>query len=192
MHQFIFGESMTVNEPASAGSTLLLSSSFSESTLITGFNLCQRFYYHASEVMFHMGCASKQVMHNDSHPLKDISPMQRANLINSYVRLTTVLDDAPGCLQSFARVDNTTETSPGGNFSLLNLHVQVANLLVTNFYLRMLVTQRCAEDGLQSLLGLPEDPLLMDLRRSEIARDIVRVVQDAPFEALRINGEPLV
>ncbi|KAL2026895.1 hypothetical protein VTO58DRAFT_102876 [Aureobasidium pullulans] len=31
----------------------------------------------------------------------------------------------------------------------------------------------------------------MDLRRSEIARDIVRVVQDAPFEALRINGEPL-
>ncbi|THW98915.1 hypothetical protein D6D13_10427, partial [Aureobasidium pullulans] len=130
---------------------------FSESTLITGFKLCQRFYYHAAEVIFHMGCASKQVMHDDSHPLKEPSPTQRANLINSYARLTTVLDDALGCLQSFARVDNTTETSLGGDFSLLNLHVQVANLLVTKFYLRMLVTQRCAEDGLQSLLGLPED-----------------------------------
>lgn len=32
----------------------------------------------------------------------------------------------------------------------------------------------------------------MNWRRSEIARDMVHVICDAHFEALRINGEPLV
>jgi len=192
MHQFVLGDSMTVDEPDSAGLMLLSSCSYSERMIIIGFNLCQKFFYHASELMFHMRYAAKQVDRDDPDPIRDISVSQRSNLIHSYVRLTTVLDEAPKCLQSFAGLDNANAGSPRDGSHLLSLQVQVANLLVTNNHLRMLVTQRCAEDGLQSILGLPQDTLLMDLRRSEIARDLVHVIRDAPFEALSINGEPLV
>lgn len=192
MHQFILGENMTVKEPESTGLTLLSSCSYSEKMIIVGFNLCQRFFYHASELMFHMRYAAKHLDHHDPDPMRDISVSQRTKLIQSYVQLITVLDDAPRCLQSFAGVDDTSPGSPSEVSGLLGHQVQMANLLITNHHLRMLVTQRCAEDGLHSILGLPQDALLMDLRRSEIARDMVHVIRDAPFEALRINGEPLV
>jgi len=192
MHQFILGESTTVTEPESAGLTLLSSCSYSERMFIVGFNLCQRFFYHASELMLHMRYAAKQVDHHDPDSTRDISVSQRTKLIQSYVKLTTVLDEAPRCLQSFAGADGTSPGSPNQVSGLLGHQVQVANLLITNNHLRMLVTQRCAEDRLHSILGLPQDALLLDLRRSKIARDMVHVIRDAPFEALRINGEPLV
>lgn len=191
MHQFMFGESMTVQEPGAADSALLSSGTYSEQELINGFNLCQRLFYHASELVFHIRYASKQV--NERSNLDSyLSSYQRASIIKSYIRLITLLDDAPECLRGFSRTDRTRPNTLCQEPEPRSIDVQVANLLVTSVYLRMLITQRCSEGGFQVLLGLPEDQLLMDLHRSETARHMVRVMKEAPFEALRINGEPLV
>lgn len=144
---------MTVKEPEVAGLGLPSSCSYSQRMIIVGSDLCQRFFYHASELMLNLRYAAKQVDHHEPDPMRDIS--QRTQLIQTYVKLTTVLDEAPRCLQSFVATDGTSLGSSREVPGLLGHQVQVANLLITNNHLRMLVTQPCAKYGVHSILGLP-------------------------------------
>jgi hypothetical protein len=42
------------------------------------------------------------------------------------------------------------------------------------------------------LLGVSEQPIMLAFRKTEIAQEMLRVIQTAPFEALKVNGESCV
>lgn len=75
------------------------------------------------------------------------------------------------------------DQSPSHQTSL----TQVANLQVTYHCLRLVIAQK-----LEDLGYFNEHPDTLALRKTEIARDFLRIIHDAPLWSLQVNGEPCV
>jgi hypothetical protein len=67
---------------------------------------------------------------------------------------------------------------------------QVADLQVTYNCLRMHIMQRLEGVGYFSFIA--EEKHMLLLRKTEVARDMVRVLQTLPFWSLQVNSEPCV
>jgi hypothetical protein len=112
-----------------------------------------------------------------------ITAHEKDHLDALYVRFITCLDDLPPYLQSYtfaALADGSRETTK-------QFLIQCANLQVSIHCLRMVITQK-----LENLPYYKSDIGHSDLRKTEIARDMLRVIQEAPFWSLQVNGEPYV
>jgi hypothetical protein len=98
----------------------------------------------------------------------------------------TCLDDLPPYLQT----DTFVAGRPGENTQLKQYIIQCANLQVSQHCLRMVITQRF-EDLEFFAPGIEHTDMLL-VRKTEIARDMLRVIREAPFWSLQVNGEPCV
>lgn len=109
----------------------------------------------------------------------------RQKLDDLYVQFITCLDELPPYLQSYtfaATASGGKETTQSNQFI-----IQCANLQVSLHCLRMVITQK-----FEDLFYFGTSMEQADLRRTEIARDMLRVIHEAPFWSLRVNGEPYV
>jgi len=70
--------------------------------------------------------------------------------------------------------------------------IQRINLQVTFQSLSLIVLQRFLDLKLLPLLGLSSEPVMIALKKTEIAREMLLAIQTAPFEFLQINGESCV
>lgn len=70
--------------------------------------------------------------------------------------------------------------------------IQRINLQVTFQSLSLIILQRFLDLNLLSLLGLSSEPVMIALKKTEIAREMLLAIQTAPFEFLQINGESCV
>ncbi|KAL1854952.1 hypothetical protein VTK73DRAFT_8633 [Phialemonium thermophilum] len=191
-------------------------------SLIVGFNANIRLWQSASDLLLALRLLrerqqqqqQQQQQHQQQQPPGVVSPVQhqqqqqhispedRSHINSLYVRFATCLDDLPPCLHARAllgpRDDPTTSSSsvpsPGGPRHHRQYVVQAANLQVTYHCLRMVITQRLEDHGyfLGGAGGGPDSVDMLVLRKTEIARDLLQIIRDAPFWALQVNGEPCV
>lgn len=115
----------------------------------------------------------------------ELTPERRNRLDALYIRFITCLDDLPPFLHSytFAAIAGVgKEVSKQNQFI-----IQCANLQVSMHCLRMVITQK-----FEDLSYFPPGIKQADLRKTEIARDMIRVIHEAPFWSLQVNGEPYV
>ena len=119
-------------------------------------------------------------------PLTTSPAEQRRYFYALYVAFVTELDRLPAFLQPW----QPTSSSPDTQSSFFM--GQTVNLFVSFYCLRVVILQ-----NLQQLACFQEASSLaeiesVDLRTTEIVRDMLRLLHDAPFWALQVNGEPLV
>lgn len=145
-------------------------------TYIEGFNANLRLWQNASDLLLEMRLLQDQeqqdISHSGHRPL--LAAEERSLLDVLSIRFITSLDDLPPYLQSYTFATlavDVKETTRANQFL-----IQCANLQVSVHCLRMVITQKL--EGLSYYAPGVEHA---DLRRTEIARDILRVIHEAPF-----------
>ncbi|KAF4975736.1 hypothetical protein FZEAL_7512 [Fusarium zealandicum] len=195
IHKFSFESGITTAYPMgiedeasiiSPGNTST-SSEGTQKTCIEGFNANLRLWQNASDLLLELRLLQDR-QHRDlpmPNYLSLLTPEDRNRLDTIYIRFITCLDDLPPYLQSytFAALAGPSREANHVNQFL----IQCANLQVSVHCLRMVITQKM-EDFRYSGSGIEN----VDLRKTEIARDMLRVIQEAPFWSLQVNGEPYV
>ncbi|KAM0244247.1 hypothetical protein ACHAP5_006460 [Fusarium lateritium] len=193
IHKFSFESGITTAYPSGiedeapvlSPGNLVTNSEVVRITCIEGFNANLRLWQNASDLLLELRLIqdrSQQDLGISSlQPL--ISAQEKDQLDALYVRFITCLDDLPPYLQSYtfaALADGSRETTK-------QFLIQCANLQVSIHCLRMVITQK-----LENLPYYKSEIGHSDLRKTEIARDMLRVIQEAPFWSLQVNGEPYV
>jgi hypothetical protein len=196
IHRFSFESSITIAYPSglddeaqvgpSPGNEALPRET-GRKCLINGFNANLQLWQAASDLLLEMRViqdAQRAVIgaNNLTNPPMPVEHRQR--LDDLYVQFITCLDDLPPYLQSY-NLPVSTDTGPD-NSRANQFIIQRANLQVSLHCLRMVIAQKLD----MSYLGTSVEQA--NLRKTEIARDMLKVMHEAPFWSLQVNGEPYV
>jgi hypothetical protein len=190
IHKFSFESGITTAYPTGIDDEMAVSSGTlaPEATrkgFIRGFNANLRLWQAASDLILEMRLLQNQ---KDATLLGQqlLTTEERNRLDSLYVALVTCLDDLPPYLQTDVFVASRPEKNP----QLKQFIIQRANLQVSLHCLMMVITQKF-EDQEFFAPGIEHTDMSL-LRKTEIARDMLRVIREAPFWSLQVNGEPCV
>ncbi|WQF76665.1 hypothetical protein CDEST_01679 [Colletotrichum destructivum] len=165
------------------------------------FHLCFRLWYTASEMLLDLNLLSRLqgssrrraiTLSSTAAEPDDVPSSLRTSTMQSYLDFTSILQSCPAWLRDpgAAVPDGVGETT--ARFRTRAISVQKANLFITFHALRLVLLSRFSERGFADVLGLTGDPVMLAMRKVEIAGDLLDAVSDMPFEALQANGEPCV
>jgi hypothetical protein len=150
---------------------------------IQGFNANLRLWQAASDLLLEMRLFNEQGQSEGGLGHKGpLTEEQRQRLNQLYIQFITCLDDLPPHLQTYTFAFNANESTQS-NQSI----IQCANLQVSLHCLHMVITEK-----FEDLPGFALASEQADLRKTDIARDMLRVMHEAPFWSLQVNGEPYV
>ncbi|OAL50404.1 hypothetical protein IQ07DRAFT_643676 [Pyrenochaeta sp. DS3sAY3a] len=137
---------------------------------------------HAADLLLRMRVikANYTTSHDLSRPL--LTPADHASLDQIYVRFATCIDDLPVHLLP----DNISLSSSHASSTSNKFATQITDIHVTYLTLKLHLVEKLEDTGYFS--GESKDMLV--LRKTEIAREMVRLLQNLPLWALKMNGEP--
>ncbi|KAK3936820.1 hypothetical protein QBC46DRAFT_394134 [Diplogelasinospora grovesii] len=187
IHKLSFESGITSLYPSGAGDEAPVSPGQMETehqpSLIVGFNANIRLWQSASDLLLELRLMQDR---RPDVPLAQhrLTEQERLRIDSLYVRLATCLDGLPPYLQPESLISQGERTG-----LTRQVVIQAANLQVTFHCLRMVVTQRFEEIG---YFTPDESTDILVLRKTDIARDMLRIIRGAPFWALQVNGEPCV
>ncbi|PNY22937.1 Uncharacterized protein TCAP_07035 [Tolypocladium capitatum] len=196
IHKFSFQSAITTayptgldGQPSSMGSSAGAASRAPDTvrrSFIDGFNANLRLWQAAADLLLEIRMFQDQrssEFPNATQTGMLLTEDERQRVDTLYVNFITCLDGLPPYLQSY------TFAAGGGKQTTQSTQfiIQCANLQVSFHCLRMVITQKF-EDISYFAPGAEQ----ADLRKTEIARDMLRVMYEAPFWSLQVNGEPHV
>ncbi|KAK1658336.1 hypothetical protein BDP55DRAFT_565437 [Colletotrichum godetiae] len=158
------------------------------------FNLCFQLWYTASEMLVDLNLLSRLHCKTGSIPSgtsNDASELKKSTT-QSYFDFTSILHSCPAWVRDPKDAVSGTISESTAQFRVRAIFIQKANLFVTFHMLRLVLLTRFSERGFIEVLGLIDDPVMLAMRKVEIASDLLEAVSDIPFEALQANGEPCV
>ncbi|KAF4782821.1 hypothetical protein HER10_EVM0003273 [Colletotrichum scovillei] len=165
-----------------------------ERCLRLGFNLCFQLWYTASEMLVDLNFLSR--LHGKTGSLRSVTSNDASDLKKSTMQLyfdfTSILRNCPPWVCDPKIAVSGTPSEATAQFRTRAISIQKANLFVTFHTLRLVLINRFFERGFIEILGLTDDPVMLAMRKVEIASDLLEAVSDIPFEALQANGEPCV
>lgn len=171
----------TALSPGNANSDVSAQGSF-----IAGFNANVRLWQTAADLILEIRLLESQ--NKAGLDQQKLTIEERHRLDRLYVLFITSLDKLPPYLRADAPV------LPIDNSVGIKQHeqriIQWANLHISLPCLRMVIDKRL--DGLGYYTTGMEHPDMQLLKKTEIARDMLRVIREAPFWSLQVNGEPCV
>jgi hypothetical protein len=188
IHKFSFESGITAAYPSGIGNESATSpgqvrSDVAQSDFLKGFVANIRLWHAASDLLLEIRLLQERGANRIIG--QALSDEQRSCIDALYVRFMTCLDDLPLHL----KVDNFGNADEGSGYSKQSV-IQRVNLQVSFHCLRMVITQKF--EGPEFLAPAADHTDLLVLRKTEIARDMLRVIHEAPFWALQVNGEPCV
>jgi hypothetical protein len=194
IHKFSFESGITVGYPTGIEDESIVtpgSTSAEELTVrksfIIGFNANLRLWQTASDLLLEMRLLeSRKTISMNSH--NSLTAEERLRLDHLYVLFVTSLDDLPPFLRDDQLVTNAHSDREEMNGLLKIYTIQAANLYISLHCLKMVITQKFEE---VSYFPMGHNEMLL-LRKTEIARNMLRIMREAPFWALQVNGEPCV
>ncbi len=163
-----------------------------EHCIAIGFGMCQDIWNSASNILLELRLVQRRLA-QDSH--EGCSDSQASVIIKGYLEFMSILDDPPPWFHNpdlGASQESAKPTNEITRYQSQCFWVQRVNIQVTFHCLRLIILQKAVDCNSSSLLGVSDQPLLLAFKKTEIAQDILKVIQHAPFEALRTNGEPCV
>lgn len=188
IHKFSFEEGITTAYPTGFEDTtadLDPTGSMGDSGrrgFIQGFNANLRLWQAASDLILEARLFNEQGQAKGLGHKPPLTEEQRQRLNQLYIQFITCLDDLPPHLQTYTfafTADDHTQSSQS--------IIQCANLQVSLHCLHMVITEK-----FEDLPGFALASEQADLRKTDIARDMLRVMHEAPFWSLQVNGEPYV
>jgi hypothetical protein len=200
LHAFSFDSGITTEYPSSIGDERNL---FPDNPVpddltfrccMEGFRASLRLWKSASDLILEIRLLKSQKERSlDSAP--PLTVEERHRLDSLYVLFITSVDKVSPHLEDdiFASTHTNRSTvikDPSNNNPMKQHIIQWTNIYVTLHCLKMVIVQKFEELGYYSPQGDHLDIRL--LRKTEIARDMLRVIREAPFWSLQVNGEPCV
>ncbi|KAF4211462.1 hypothetical protein CNMCM8980_005020 [Aspergillus fumigatiaffinis] len=192
IHKFSFDTGITTAYPSGIEDGTGVSPASAEPDLstrrsfIAGFNANLRLWQTASDLILEMRLLESQKEVGMLTP-RLLTVEERHRLGNLYVSFITSLDKLPQYLQTDTLLASTNNNSSHRRKQYV---IQWANLNVSLHCLRLVIDQKLEDLGYYAS-GV-EHPDMSLLRKTEIARDMLRVIREAPFWSLQVNGEPCV
>ncbi|KAF7716681.1 Fungal Zn(2)-Cys(6) transcription factor Ace3-like protein [Penicillium ucsense] len=194
IHKFSFESGITMGYPVGAEDEMVSSPESTNadnlttrSSFLAGFNANLRIWQLASDLLLEI----RLIENRKTPPMVGIhgfSPEDRLRLDQLYVLFVTSLDTLPPNLRDDKLLTNVQENQEGMDGLSRTYTIQGVNLYVTLYCLKMVIAQKFEET--QYFLADHNELLL--LRKTEVARSMVKFIRDAPFWALQVNGEPCV
>ncbi|KAH8691987.1 hypothetical protein BGW36DRAFT_419381 [Talaromyces proteolyticus] len=199
MHKFSFESGITTVYPTGIEDNMQIESGTlstdisTQKNFIAGFNANVCLWKTASDLILEMRLLVNQ-KEPTTIPKIDMTPEEWHRLDRLYVQFMTSIDKLPHYLQAdilAASQDNLrTNNEHLSNGIYRQYLIQWTNIHVSLHCLKMVVTQKLEElDSCNPRSGNVDMSLL---RKTEIARDLLRVIREAPFWSLQVNGEPCV
>ncbi|QUC16569.1 uncharacterized protein UV8b_00810 [Ustilaginoidea virens] len=197
MHKYCFDTGITTAYPTgiedpsvSVGNANTMSSPGDSHArrFIAGFNANLKMWQAASDLLIQVRVFQDQKsgeLNPADPPNQVLTEPERQRLDSLFVHFITSMDDLPPFLQAHtfpATTDGRASTTEANQFV-----IQCANLQVSFHCLHMVIIQKF-EDIAFFAPGAEQ----ADLRKTEIVRDMLRVMHEAPFWSLQVNGEPYV
>jgi len=188
IHKFNFESGITASYPSEVDihhpNSPQIASTETQS-IMTGFNFNIRLWQAAADFLLELRLALSTVNPNKPNIL---TPEQRSKLDYLYIQFMTCLDSLPAFLQldpgAYGHVEDTA--------SPREYLIQSVNLRVSFHCLKMVITQKFESiEFSSSNVGIEQSNRLA-LRKTEIARDMIRAIREPPFWALQVNGESCV
>ena len=155
---------------------------------MTSFHLCQRLWNDESTLFFDLQLPHPIFKATLQAP--NPNEQQKASIMDAYLQLLSLMDEMPPWLQ---QLDH--RSSPGSDierFQNLGFWIQRTNLEVTFHTLSLIIIQKFLDLELSIIVGISSEPLMVALKKTEIARGMLTTIQRVPFEALQVNGESCV
>lgn len=189
IHRFSFDSNITLPYPTSmedddCAEPGTSPASSSPMSCIIGFNANLELWQVASQLLLEIR-VQKEKEAKQLPPTPSSTPpslVDQCNYFhNLYIGFITELDQLPSYLQPSGRTQSNAFTS------------QCVNLHVSFYCLRVVILQNLRQ--LACFAGNDNATAELeptDLRTTEIVRDMLRLLHDAPFWSLQVNGEPLV
>lgn len=170
-------------------------------SFITGFNANLRLWQSAADLLLEIRLiqdkrAAEQRANVSGQMPVPVAPVlsaeDRMRLDALHVCFATSLDDLPSHLlpDSLRPFEGGNATSPGEHPSRNQFILQIANLQVSYHCLRMVAIQKL--EGVGYFTPAEHGAEVLLLHKTEIARDMLRIIREAPFWSLQVNGEPSV
>lgn len=198
IHKFSFEAGITIGYPTGfegdenhlgpSGNTSANGLSARKSFL-PGFNANLRLWQTASDLLLETRLVNRKkisISPIDSHHCLTVEDRQR--LDHLYVLFVTSLDDLPPFLNDDQLRTHTNSNSDEMNSLLKTYTIQATNLHISMHCLKMVITRKFEEIN---YFPMGDNEILL-LRKTEIARNMLRIVRESPFWALQVNGEPCV
>jgi hypothetical protein len=194
IHKYSFESGITIGYPTGIEDETILTpgsnvpdAENAQKSFIAGFNANIRLWQSASDILLEMRLLDG---HKNGNMLarQPPTPEECHRLDHLYVLFATSLDDLPSFLQYDQLVSHSNKDTQQLS-RLTRLHtIQAANVYVSLHCLKMVITQKFEEINYYP----PPPNEMLVLRKTDIARDLLQVIRDAPFWALQVNGEPCV
>ncbi|EFY89185.1 C6 transcription factor, putative [Metarhizium acridum CQMa 102] len=197
MHKYSFESGVTTAYPTGMDNRSTSTANVSDVTtspdshdrnLIAGFNANLKLWQAASDLLIQVRLFQDQKSIEfgaANRTSQALTESERQRLDSLFVQFITCMDDLPPYLQSYTFAAVGSAGSPVTEAK--QFVIQCANLQVSFHCLRMVITQKF-EDIAFFAPGAEQ----ADLRKTEIVRDMLRVMHEAPFWSLQVNGEPYV
>jgi len=194
IHKYSFESGITIGYPTGIENETILTPGSAvpdeegtRNSFIAGFNANIRLWQSASDLLLEMRLLDSQKTAN-LLPRQPPTSEESHRIDHLYVLFATSLDDLPPFLQYDQLMADSNKDNQRLS-RLTRLHaIQATNVYVSLHCLKMVISQKFEELNYYP----PEQNEMLLLRKTDIARDLLRVIRDAPFWALQVNGEPCV
>ncbi|KAJ5325514.1 transcriptional regulator family: Fungal Specific TF [Penicillium brevicompactum] len=197
IHKYSFDSGITIGYPTGVEDEAVLTpgntvtdDENTRRSFIAGFNANIRLWQSASDLILEMRLLGTNNQNGHPSPRQPPTPEEIHRLDHLYVLFATSLDDLPRYLQ-YDQLMTESNADNQGLSRLTRLRtIQATNVFVSLHCLKMVITQKFEDIGYYHPAQVKNEILL--LKKTDIARDLLRVIRDAPFWALQVNGEPCV
>lgn len=152
----------------------------SRSDFVTEFNANIKLWQAASDILLEIRMLQEHARITQS-TLSPLSSEGSSTLDMLYVRFITCLDNLPRYLQMDEMDENDVNYRQPNKMAT----IQRVNLHVTFQFLRMVLLQKIS--ALETEPQSKSNSRMLILRKTEVARDMLRVLRNAPFWALQMN-----
>ncbi|CEL04587.1 hypothetical protein ASPCAL05715 [Aspergillus calidoustus] len=163
-----------------------------ESQLLVAFELFERIWVVASEILMDLECFVR-FDRRDTSVLSTLLESHQNHFLDPYSTFLGLLDQLPPFLhspESVKHIRHLDETVT--EIQCRQFWIQRANLFVNYHCLRMLILNRFAQYGLTTMIGVQKTDTMVALRKTEIAHDMNVFLTNAPIDSLLVNGEACV
>jgi len=194
LHEFTIRDNISVRHAPLDGYTLLdtarpQNAEPYESRLMQSFHLCQNLWSLGAKLLLDFQLLQPFCTSTSPDP-PPVTDQQSSAILDAYVQFLSFTDDMPVWLKEIEDTQDVVDSNR--EYQRAGFWIQRINLQVTFQSLSLIVLQRFLDLKLLPLLGLSSEPVMIALKKTEIAREMLLAIQTAPFEFLQINGESCV
>ncbi|KAL5330378.1 hypothetical protein ACEPPN_003905 [Leptodophora sp. 'Broadleaf-Isolate-01'] len=205
INERVFGGELTLLESSDPAVPLLdmnrmISLPLLESRIQEGFLLKRRISSAAVDLITAIkSCMRIQAHMSASHTQTETAGVEAngeatdlSNLAELYLEFAGLIDSFPLWLRNPDQYVDQCTDADGAYYQKMCFWAQRSSIM-TNFHsLKLVVLQRCIDHDAPSVVGLDRNKISQHLKKIDIGRDFLSELQLAPFDCIKMQGEPAV